>query len=218
MKTLINQYSQLVTSKTCYAVMASFLSLTLAGCGDAASDNGQVVNTVELPTDAFTSLYCPDEGVGEESCVLFNPVNPYARSAINGVTKWDLANEAPSSKSRFYLWATAHARDAQGENQFYAADSLHAIFRDEGSILARDQAKRAYRVVLDDFFGSVTFTGPVNAQTANLLRNWTADRFVSPGNAGLPQLYDSQSEALQALDEWGYLYDANTATISRKIN
>ena len=69
--------------------------------------------------------------------------------------------------------------------------------------------------MLDNFYGSVTFDGN---QNQFLLRNWTADRFVNPGNAGLSQLYATQSEALQALDEWGYLYDPNTATISKKTN
>lgn len=217
MKKLINQYSQLVKSKACYSVAAALMAVSLAGCGgDTASDNGQIVNTVELPTDAFTYLYCPEVGVGEESCVLYDPVNPYARADISDTTKWDLATDAPSSKSRFYLWATALVRNAQGENQFYTADSLHNIFNEEGSVLARDQAKKGYRAVLDNFYGSVTFTGPETAQVENLLRNWTADRLVNPSNAGLPQLYATQSEALQALDEWGYLYDANTATISKQ--
>ena len=214
MKILLNKHSSRTKKKLSYAAFAAIFSLTLAGCGDAASDNGQVVNTVELPT-TFTSFYCADEGVGEENCVLYNPANPYARSAINTTTKWDLAGVSQSNTALFYLWATAHARDAQGENQFYTADSLHKIYMQEGSTDARDQAKRAYRSVLDNFYGSVTFDGN---QNQFLLRNWTADRFVNPGNAGLSQLYATQSEALQALDEWGYLYDANTATISKKTN
>ena len=218
MKALINQYSQSAKSKACYAFAASFVVVALAGCGGAASDNGQVVNTVELPTGPLTYLYCPDIGVGEETCVLEDPANAYARSAINGTTKWDLATAAPSPLAKFYLWATAHVRDAQGENQFFAAESLHSVFSQEGSVLAQEQAKRGYRSLLDNFYGSVVFTGPVEAQTSNLLRNWVADRLVNPASAGLSQLYDSQSAALQAIDDWGYLYDANTTTISKKIN
>jgi hypothetical protein len=224
MKALINQHLYLAKSKASYMFAVSFIAVTLTGCGGAASDNGQIVTQVEMPT-TFTSFYCPNEGVGEESCVLFNPANPYARTPINSMNpdteiayKWELNNQTQSDLSRFYLWATAHARDAQGENQFYTAQSLHTIFSNEGSTLARDQAKLAYRSLLDNFFGSVTFTGPANAQVSNLLRNWVADRLVNPSSAGLPQLYDSQSAALQAIDDWGYLYDANTTTISRKIN
>lgn len=218
MKALINQYSQTAKSKAFSVFAASFMAVTLAGCGGAASDNGQILNTVQLPTGPLTYLYCPDIGVGEETCVLDDPANAYARSAINGTTKWDLATAAPSPLAKFYLWATAHVRDAQGENQFYVAESLHHIVAQEGSGLAQDQAKRAYRALLDNFYGSVTFTGPVNAQISHFLRDWVADRLVQPESFGLPQLYDTQSAALQAIDDWGYLYDANTTTISKKIN
>ena len=224
MKALINQYSQTAKSKAFSVFAVSIMTVTLAGCGGAASDNGQVVTQVEMPT-TLTSFYCPNEGVGEENCVLYNPANPYARTPINSMNpdteiayKWELNNETQSNLSRFYLWATAHARDAQGENQFYAAQSLHVLFDQEGSVLAKEQAKKGYRSLLDNFFGSVTFTGPANAQVSNLLRNWVADRLVNPASANLPQLYDTQSEALQAIDDWGYLYDAATTTISKKIN
>jgi len=194
--------------------MASFVLVALTGCGDAASDNGQVVNTVELPTGPLTSLYCPDIGVGDENCVLYDPANPYARSAINGANKFELADAVPSPLSAFYLWATAHARDAQGENQFYTADSLHRIFVQEGSTLAQDQAIRAYRAVLDDFFGSVTFDAN---QNSFLLRNFVGDRLITP-SGGLTQLFADRAAAVQALDGWGYVYDTNTTTLTRKTN
>lgn len=210
MKNLLNQ---LIKSKTCNAIAVSVLLVSIAGCG--ASDHGQVENTVAFPTGTLASLYCDDIGVGEETCVLDDPANPYARSVVVGDAKWDLNDFAPSTLSKFYLWATAHVRDPQGENQFFAADSLHRMFLEDSNALAQEQAKRAYRVVLDDFFGSVTFDVSENSF---LLRNWVADRFVSPSNASLPLLYDNQSLALQALDDWGYLYDFNTSTISRKTD
>jgi len=216
MNKLTKQYSQLLKTRSLRVIAASLMAVSLAAClGDSGADNGQVVNTVELPTDAFTYLYCPEVGVGEENCVLFDPGNPYVRASVTDDTKFQLADDAPSAKSRFYLWSTALARNPRGENQFYTADSLHSIFSLEASVLAQDQAKKAYRSVLDNFFGSVTFS---EAGVSFLLRNFVADRIVNPGNAGLPQLYASQPLALQALDEWGYLYDANTATISKKTD
>lgn len=214
MKNITIQYGQLAKSKAFHAIAASLVAVSLVGCGgDSGVDSGEVVNYVELPTDAFTSLYCPEIGVGEETCVLYDPVNPYVRASVTDVTKWDLADDAPSFKSKFYLWATALVRNPQGENQFYTADSLHNIYKEEGSTLAQEQAKKGYRAVLDNFYGSVTFTGPVNAQTENLLRDWVSDRLVNP--VGLPQLYDDQSLAIQALEDWGYSYDEATRMISK---
>ena len=217
MKYLTSQYGQFAKPKLFQAVAVSLMTVSLVGCGgDSGVDSGEVVNYVEYPTDEFTSLYCPEIGVGEENCVLYDPVNPYVRASVTNTTKWDLADEAPSYKSKFYLWATALVRDPQGENQFYTADSLHNIYREEGSVLAQEQAKKGYRAVLDNFYGSVTFTGPESAQIENLLRNWTTDRLVNP--VGLPQLYDDQSLAIQALDDWGYVYDTDTMTISKKVD
>ena len=220
MKYLTNQNGHSARSKAFQVVLAvSLTAVFLVGCdGDSGADSGQVVNYVELPTDEFTSLYCEDIGVGEENCVLYDPVNPYANASVTDITKWDLAADAPSFKSKFYLWATALVNNPQGENQFYTADSLHNIFREEGSVLAQEQAKKGYRSVLDNFYGSVTFTGPESAQTENLLRNWVADRLVNPTAIGLPQLYDDQSLAIQALDDWGYLYNSGTRTLSKKTN
>lgn len=217
MKYLTIQYYQVAKSKVVHALAVSLIAVSITGCGgDSGVDSGQVINYVELPTDEFTSLYCPEIGIGEETCVLDDPVNPYARASVTDVTKWDLSDDAPSFKSKFYLWATALVRSPQGENQFYTADSLHNIYREEGSALAQEQAKKGYRAVLDNFYGSVTFTGPETNQIENLLRHWVTDRLINPG--ALPQLYDDQSLAIQSLSDWGYLYDANTDTISKKTD
>ena len=222
MKQSVNQYSMLLKSSSSHAIAATFLAVFMTGCGgDSASDSGQVVNYVELPT-TFTSFYCPDEGVGEENCVLYNPVNPYARAAVNAtnpetnvVYKWELNDEPQSILSKFYLWATVHAVEPQGENQFYAAENLHRLFSQEGNVSVQEQAKKGYRSLLDNFFGSVTFTGPANNQVENLLRNWVGDRLVNPSRSGLPQLFDSQSLAIDALKEWGYAFEEGTGNISK---
>lgn len=216
MKQLNNQHRQPTRPALSGLIATTLLTALLVGCGgDSGVDSGEVVNYVEFPSGEFDSLYCPEIGVGEENCVLYDPANPYARAGVNDQTKWDLAGDAPNLKSRFYLWATALARGPQGENQFYTADTLHNIYRQEGSVLAQEQAKKGYRAVLDNFYGSVTFTGPVDAQVENLLRNWVTDRLVNPAG-GLPQLYDDRSLAIQALDDWGYVYDDSTMTISKK--
>ena len=130
MKYSTNQYCQFAKSKAFHAFAVSLMTVSLAGCGgDSGVDSGQVVNYVEHPTGEFTSLYCPEIGVGEETCVLYDPVNPYVRASVTNTTKWDLADDAPTYKSKFYLWATALVRDPQGENQFYTALSLHNIYQ-----------------------------------------------------------------------------------------
>jgi hypothetical protein len=214
--------SQLAKSKAFRALALSLVTASLIGCGgDSGQDSGQVANFVELPT-TFTSFYCPDEGVGEENCVLYNPVNPYARASINStnpqtdtIYKWEFNNQTQSDAARFYLWATAHAQSASGENQYYTANSLHKIFTNDGNTAAQEQAKRAYRSLLDNFFGSETFAA--NGVDKYLLRNFVGDALVQPGN-GINQLFADADAAKAALTSWGYVYDTATTTMSKITN
>lgn len=137
------------------AILQLALLSALTGCGGGSG--GQVVNTIELPQSTYLNLYCPSVGIADEECILFDPENPYARAAITDATKWDLADASPSAKSDFYLWATALAKNPTGENQYYTALSLHKLFTQGGSELAREQAKKAYRSLLDNYFDSVTY-------------------------------------------------------------
>ena len=61
------------------------------------------------------------------------------------------------AKARFYLWATALARRASGENQWYTARALHELYNYNDDPVIQAQALKAYRSVLDNFFGSATF-------------------------------------------------------------
>ena len=137
-------------------LMAPVILMT-AGCDEI--DGGQIQNTVQLPVDSVLNFRCEDEGVFPEDCVLDNPENPYVSVAVTEDNKFDLANEAPSAKSRYYLWATALARGVglQGENQYYTAVSLHEVYGESGSPTTRDQARKAYRSVLDNFFLAPSF-------------------------------------------------------------
>jgi hypothetical protein len=134
--------------------LAASLGVLLVGCkGGGGSSN----NTVALPVDYALNLWCLDEGININTCVLDNPNNPFANSVVNAGNKFDLYNTSPSAKTDFYIWATALARSRTGENQYYTALSLHDLFSQGGSQVAREQAKRAYRSQLDNFFDSVTF-------------------------------------------------------------
>ena len=120
-------------------LMASVLIsvvLMIGGCGGSGSpdsNDGQVINEIVLPTDLLLNLNCANVGVAFETCIEEDPENPFRTVTIlefdvnnpDAEIKFDLANQIPAgptgAKARFYLWATALARRASGENQYYTA-------------------------------------------------------------------------------------------------
>jgi hypothetical protein len=153
----IQVYAKQYMNMLALLMLTAPVILLTAGCDEI--DSGEVQNTVQLPMDSVLNFRCEDEGIFPEDCVLDNPENPYVSVAVTEDNKFDLAADAPSAKSRYYLWATALARGAglQGENQFYTALSLHEVYGESGSLTTRDQARKAYRSVLDNFFLAPTF-------------------------------------------------------------
>jgi len=150
--------------------------LALSGCEERSSNDGTVINGIILPTDVVLNLACEDVGLYLEQCVLNDPENPFAvvptlEFDVNdpdGPTKFDLLADIPpgptGAKARFYLWATALARRPSGENQWYTARALHELFDANSNPVSKDeivraQALKAYRSVLDNFYGTVTFFG-----------------------------------------------------------
>ena len=190
-------------------ILLSFCILTLSGCG--SDDSGRLANSIPLPADSLLTLYCANEGIYPETCVLDDPENPYRMVAVNEETKWDLNNSPQSAKSRFYLWATALARTPTGENQYYVADSLHELYTNIASVNSHEQAKRAYRSVLDNFYDSFTYWEatwlPGPPVYAVPLKDLTGMRIYDPTPDGLLPLYIDSYYGLDALAEWGYAYD-----------
>ena len=195
------------------ALVCSLILIT-TGCGKD-EDDGDITNSVALPVDIILNLYCADIGIHEETCVLDDPGNPYARVGINNDNKFDLAAAAPSPKARFYLWATALARDSTGENQWNTANALYQLFDASGSDLIKDQSIRAYRSVLDNYFDSITFFEadfipdpdilypfPVRTLAANELRLGIGGTLFFDAD---PLRNDFLARV--QLVEWGYLYD-----------
>lgn len=204
------------------------LFLIISGCGKD-SDDGEVVNTVELPVDNVLNLYCADVGINNETCVLDDPGNPYANTpfvtmdpndtnAFN-TAKFELANAAPSPKARFYVFATALARAPTGENQWYTARALHELFTASGSDLIKNQAIRAYRSNLDNFFDDATFfiasflpnPPPGGIAFPNKIRELTAmDLALTP--AGFTPLFfpadagNNEFFARETMGGWGYTW------------
>ena len=236
MKTLNRKETQPAAIKLVFAAVMGFAALVTAGCssGERDSGDGVAITSITLPTDVVLNLACENVGIHPETCVLDDPENPFATttitesSATSDGNKFDLFNAIPAgpsgAKARFYLWATALARRASGENQFYTALALHELYDANSNVLDQDelvqaQALKAYRSLLDNFFGSVTvftccpaasptgdpvaFAIPLNELTAdNLYRtDATGYRRLVPGDPIL---------VLQLLLEWGYSYQAAT--------
>lgn len=144
--------------------------LLVTSCsGKPGAGDGEIINAIVLPTDTLVNLACEDAGIFREQCVLDDPENPFAFVPIiefdvnnpAAANKFRLFNSIPSgrtgAKARYYFWATALARRASGENQFYTALALHELWNYNSDPIIQAQALKAYRSVLDYFFGSVTF-------------------------------------------------------------
>jgi len=209
--------------------------LTVSACtGEPADKDGTVINAIILPTDVVLNLACEDVGIAGETCVLDDPENPFVTTAIiefdpndpDAANKFELFNSIPAgptgAKARFYFWATALARRQSGENQFYTALALHELFDANSNALSKDelvraQALKAYKSVLDNFFGSVTVfsccsgaspTGdPV--QFAVPLNERTADNLFRTDATGFRRLVEGDPIlVLELFVDWGYTYQA----------
>ncbi len=216
-------------------ILIGMAGVVMAGCESSERDenDGQLFNTIILPTDVVLNLACEDMGVHPETCVLNDPENPFALVPVSEFNvnrpddefnKFELANAIPAgpngAKARFYLWATALARFPSGENQYYTALALHelfdansnALFEDE---LMREQAKKAYRSVLDNFFGSVTvftcFTCIPESNFPVPLNERVADHLYRTDSTGLRRLVPGDpTQVLELLLGWGFAYQPCT--------
>ncbi len=214
----IQHYARQHLNMLAVLLFAGSVILMTAGCDEI--DSGEVQNSVPLPLDSILNFNCENEGVFPEDCVLDNPENPYARVSITEDNKFTLNEEAPSAKSRYYLWATALARGAgiPGENQFYTALSLQEVYAESGSPTTREQAIKAYRSVLDNFFLSVTFfVVTVDGEEASIavsLKDIVGENLFNPTSANLVSLYTDPALALSDISEWGYVYNPATGIMS----
>jgi len=195
-------------------VATGFALLILTSCGSGGGVNS---NQIALPIDNVLSFFCATEGVFTDDCVLFDPNNSYVYTQIDDVTKWTLEAAAPSAKARFYIWATALARAPTGENQFYTAKALHEVFTISGDVRVKAQALLAYRSVLDNYFGSVTYfkapwLGP-GITYAQPLADLVGDYMHNPSAVSLGLLYTDPTLALSAMSSWGYVYDPATGSM-----
>lgn len=210
------------------ALLLSASAVMVTGCtGEPGAGDGEIINAIILPTDTLVNLACEDVGIFTEQCVLADPENPFARIAIlefdinnpNATNKFDLFNSIPAgrigAKARYYFWATALARRASGENQFYTAVALHELWNYNSDPIIQIQALKAYKSVLDNFFGSVTvFTCcPAVSPTGEPipfpvgLNELTADNLYRTDATGYARLVPGDPLlVLTLMLDWGYTY------------
>jgi hypothetical protein len=181
---------------------------------------GDLVGVSPLPADYVLDLYSVNEGLHPDQSVLDDPANPFAQANLNMENIWELNDNSPSPKAKFYLWATILANIPVGEYQYFTAKALHELYTAGGSENAKIQAKKAYRATLDHFFDSVTWWKADwmadETYYAVLLRNLVGEALYDPTEMNLLPLYNDPVQALADLSEWGYVYDFNTKTMSRR--
>lgn len=230
------QEAQPAVIKGLLIALLSAATLFAAGCTSERDEkDGVVINGIVLPTDVVLSLACENVGIHPETCVLGDPENPFITTTIvefdenappGQDDKFDLADTIPEgpdgAKARFYFWATALARRPSGENQYYTARALHELFDANSNVLGtdelvREQALKAYRNVLDNFWGSVTFfecelcapdeNGELIKFPAQLKEEVGDDlfRFESTGFRLLIEGGDIR--VLELIGKWGYTYE-----------
>jgi hypothetical protein len=218
--------------------------ILLAGCSGSPKDSdGEVISGIVLPTDVVLNLACENVGVYPENCVLGDPENPFITTTIiefdpnappGSDDKFDLLATIPAgpagAKARFYFWATALARRPSGENQWYTAKALHELFDANSNVLStdelvREQALKAYRSVLDNFWGSVTFfecdlcppdeNGELIKFPAQL-NEIVGDNLLNFDSTGFKLLIDGgEIRVLELIGIWGYTYDPAIPKMSK---
>ena len=231
---LFRKNARMAASNTRQMIGVCSFLLLISGCGVDSSD-GEVTNALALPVDNVLHLYCSNIGIFNETCVLDDPDNPYARTpfvtmdptdedAFNAA-KFALASDAPSAKAKFYVYATALARAPSGENQWYTARALHELYtatvasNPPGSDLIKNHAIRAYRSNLDNFFDSATFfeatflgSPPEGGLFFPVLVNELTASDLAMTPTGFTPLFDdadagnNEFAARETMGGWGYTW------------
>jgi hypothetical protein len=249
MRNLNRREAQPALFKGVSILLMGLVAMMAAGCdGERDSGDGQVINTIVLPTDVVLSLACANVGIAAETCVLDDPENPYVSTTIiefdvnnpDAFNKFEIADGIPvgptGAKARFYFWATALVRRQSGENQYYTALALHELFTANSNVLDEDElikahALKAYRSVLDNFFGGVLafkcftcapnlpvdspdipqFLVPLNERVADHLYR-QASTATAAYPSGLRRLPPGSTpiDVLDMFVDWGYSYQPCT--------
>ena len=135
---------------------AAIVLMLVAGC----ATDGDPWAGGALPESPLV-LQSVTEGVHPNRTVLDDPANPFSDGELTDATVWQLQSSA-SAVAAFYAWATANARGATGERQYYAALDLKTVFdrgmaADADLPLVREVAIAGFQAVLTYFPKSVTY-------------------------------------------------------------
>jgi len=229
-------------NRSLITLLFGFGILVAGGCSSPSDTDGEVINGIVLPSDVVLNLACENVGVYPENCVLGDPENPFITTTIvefdpnnpRQDDKFDLNDSLPpgpaGAKARFYLWATALARRPSGENQYYTARALHELFDANSNVLstdelAREQALKAYKSVLDNFWGSVTFFecelcppdefGDLIKFPAQLNEEVGDDLFRFDSTGFKLLIEGGEIRVLELIGRWGYTYDPAIPRMSK---
>jgi hypothetical protein len=197
-------------------ILFALLLVILTACDPK---NGTKITGVDLPLDNELILYGENVGIHPSTTILEDGNNPYAHANISMDSVWDFHDEAPSPKAKFYLWGTMLAKIPIGEYQYFTARSLHELYTVGGSENAKEQTKKAYRAVLDNFYNGTTWYEAwwMEEETvyAAPLKDLVGQNMYDPTAMNMLSLYNDPVEALQDLSLWGYVYNTETKTISK---
>ena len=129
-----------------------FAALALAACDVPPAEYVYGTQLLDLRFDPVSS----DVGVYPDTSVMIDPDNPFRSGIVgDGPVRFDALDAGPVVG--FYAFATALAIIPYGENQWYTANQLHAIYdrelvaEPEDLGLVRDLAIRGYQTTLDEF-------------------------------------------------------------------
>ena len=148
--------------------IAALLTLTV-GCVD-----GPPYYYAEKITGARFTPHHERVGVYPNQSVLTDPENPFRFTGVSAEVTWEI-EASGDAVAGFYAWATRLSAIPTGENQFYAALNMRAIY--ERALVSADElelakalAVQGFQAVLDHFPKSVTYdiTGEVPYGLATL--------------------------------------------------
>lgn len=168
----------------------------LSGCGDDPVLPNSYLTPQALPTGNLV-LKSADAGVFPDRSVLDDPDNPFSHCPITEQLKWrdqggvEGGYGSGLSKARFYLWSTLLIREPWGEPQYYTALALLEQWELNSSTVLSNQAVRAYRALLENFFRDLAVTP---SGTLERIALWAA--------------YDLKIRMGINLADWGYIYES----------
>jgi len=163
-----------------------------AACGDAP----EFREGFDLDEVTF-EFFDPSEGVFPSTVTLSNPNNPFRQFSVGSVTKFTIETSG-SNAGAFYAWATVLAREATGENQFFAAQNLSEIYINEE--VAREDRERVRQLAIAGF-QSVLDNFP-DARLFNA-SGTSSFRLATPAYIGITELFGTPQ------GDWELVVDEN---------